>query len=132
FDVTAVAEPKLTDAAAVARAQVSTNPVVVEFVVVGAGAEADTACSRRRGREQFVAGGRVRRDRVVVHVHVQVMTVRQLHIRYQAGLAGPGSCVCGRPLHVRGRKFTQADADAAGQSSRIVGDPVVGNLNVVT
>ncbi len=34
FDVTSVAEPKLTDAAAVARAQVSANPVVVEFVEV--------------------------------------------------------------------------------------------------
>src|SRR5437870_701732 len=99
--------------AAVTRAQVPANPVVVEFVVVGAGAEADTACPRRRGREQFVAGRRVRRDPVVVHVYVQVVTVRQLHIRYQAGLAGAGSCVGGRPLHVRGRKFTLADVDAS-------------------
>src|SRR5207302_7906488 len=49
LDVTIVAEPKVTDAAAVTGAQVPADPVVVELVVVGAGAEADTACPRRRG-----------------------------------------------------------------------------------
>src|SRR5205814_8688724 len=58
FDVTAVAEPKLTDAAAVARAQVYANSVVVELVVVVAGAEADIARTRRCGRDQFDYGGR--------------------------------------------------------------------------
>jgi len=101
FDVTSVAEPKLTDAAAVACAQVPANPVVVEFIVVRAGAEADTACPRRRGREQFVAGGRVRRDRVVVHVHVQVMAVRQLSTRGYQNLSRLGKLFAGRSLEPR-------------------------------
>ena len=75
LDVTEVAEPKLTDAAAVARAQIPAQPVVVELVEVGTGAEADTACPCRRGREQFVAARRVQRDPVVVHVHVQIVAV---------------------------------------------------------
>jgi len=37
-------------------------------------ADADTACPRRSRREQFVAGGRVQRDIVMVHVDVQVKT----------------------------------------------------------
>jgi len=44
FDVSVIAEPEVTDAAAVARAQVSANPVVVKLVVIRAGAEADAAC----------------------------------------------------------------------------------------
>jgi len=55
----------------------------------------------------------------------------ELHIRYRVGLAGAGRCVCSRPLHVPGRIFTLADAYAARQSSRIVVDPVVGDLNVM-
>ena len=62
LDVAVVAEAEVTEAAAVAGAQVAADPVVVELVVVGAGAEADAACPRRRGREQFVAGGGVQRD----------------------------------------------------------------------
>ena len=60
LDVAVVAEAEVTEAAAVARAQVAAHPVVVELVVVGAGAEADAARSGRRGREQFVADGGVR------------------------------------------------------------------------
>ena len=66
LDVPVVAESKVTETAAVTRAQVSANPVVVEFVEVGAGAEADTTRARRRRREQLVASGRVERDVVVV------------------------------------------------------------------
>ena len=51
LDVTIVAEPKVTDAATVTGAQVAADPVVVELLVVGAGAEADATCPRRRGRE---------------------------------------------------------------------------------
>src|SRR5256885_1773927 len=63
------------------------------------------------------------------------MTVRQLSTRGghgSGGLAGAWGRVCCSTLEVRGRKLTLADADAARQSSRIVGDPVVGNLNVLT
>ena len=44
FDVAVIAEPKVSEAAAVTRAQIPAHPVVVELVVVGAGAEGDTAC----------------------------------------------------------------------------------------
>ena len=63
LDVAVPAEAQVTDAAAVAAAQVAADPVVVELVVVGAGADADAACACRRAREQFVAGGGVQRDR---------------------------------------------------------------------
>ena len=80
LDVAVPAEPDVSEAAAVAGAHVAADPVVVELIVVGAGAEADAARARRRGREQFVADGGVLRDRVVVHVHVQVEAVRQLRV----------------------------------------------------
>src|SRR5260370_40640692 len=73
LDVTIVAEPKVTEATAVTTAQVPADPVVVELVVVGAGAEADAACPRRRGRDQFVADGGVQGDIVVSNVYISVL-----------------------------------------------------------
>ena len=72
LDVAVVAQAHVTDTASVAAAQVAADPVVVELVVVGAGADADTARPRRRAGEQFVTGGRVQRDVVVVDVDAQV------------------------------------------------------------
>ncbi len=63
LDVAVVAESEVSDAAAVTGAQVSADPVVVELVVVGAGAEGDAARPCRRGGEQFITDGGVRRDR---------------------------------------------------------------------
>ncbi len=54
-DVAVIAESEVSDAAAVTAAHVSADPVVIEFVVVGTGAEGDTASPRRRGRKQFIA-----------------------------------------------------------------------------
>ena len=78
LDVAVLDEPEVGNSAAVTGAQVAAHPVVVELVVVGARAEGDAARARRSGREQFVALRSVRRDRVVVDVHVQVEAVRQL------------------------------------------------------
>ena len=84
-------ESELNNASAVACAQVAADPVVVELVVVGTRTEGNTACTRRGGREQLITLGRVRRHRVVVHVHVQVEAVRQLSIGViVAVLAGAG------------------------------------------
>ena len=103
LDVAVVAEPELRHAAAITGAHVSAYPVVVELVVVGAGAEGDAARTRRRGREQLVAGGGVRRDHVVVDVHVQVEAVRQLRIGDRAVLAGAGrrDGAVGRKVRIR-------------------------------
>ena len=103
LDVAVVAEPEVTDAAAVTGAQVAAHPVVVELVVVGAGAEADAARARRRGREQLVAGRGVQRDVVVVHVHVQVEAVRQLRLAGRPCWSGrsPGAALVALPCSVR-------------------------------
>ena len=61
LDVAVVTEANVTESAAVTGAQISANPVVLELVEVGAGAEADTARSRRGGGEQFVTRGGVLR-----------------------------------------------------------------------
>ena len=53
-------ESQVGNSSAIAGAQVAANPVVVELVVVSAGAEGDAARTRRSGREQFIALGRVR------------------------------------------------------------------------
>ena len=63
-------EPELRNASAITGAQVAANPVVVELVVVGARAEGHATRSRRSRREQLIALGGVRRDRVVVNVHI--------------------------------------------------------------
>src|SRR5437879_13631957 len=93
FDVTIVAEPKVTDAAAVTGAQVAADPIVVELVVVGAGAEADATCPRRRGRDQIAADGGVQGDIVVMNAYIHVLPVRQYSIRYRSVLAGARSRV---------------------------------------
>ena len=87
-------ESQLRNASAITGAQVAAHPVVVELVVVGAGAEGDAARSRRSSREQFIALGRVRRDRVVVHVHVRLKQYGSCSIRGNvavlAGTRSPG------------------------------------------
>src|SRR5437660_9744988 len=50
-DLAVLAEAHVNQTATVTRAQVSAQPVVVELVVIRAGAEADTARPRRRGGE---------------------------------------------------------------------------------
>src|SRR5256885_917752 len=69
-------------------------------------ADRPPARPRRCGREQLVADGHVRGDRVVVHVHVQVQAVLQLGTRGQAGLALAGARirVGGAPDRVAGRE----------------------------
>ena len=133
LDGAVVAEPDVPDAAAVTGAQIPAHPVVAELVVVRTVAERHPARPRRCRREQFVADGHVRRDRVVVHVHVQVQAVLQLGTRGQAGLALAGARirVGGAPDRVAGRKLALADIDATRERSRVVGDPVVGDLDVV-
>ena len=116
LDVAVVAEADVPEAAAVAAAQVAAHPVVVELVVVGAGADADAAGARRRGREQLVAGGGVQRDVVVVHVDVQVLAVRQLHTSVRGALsvcARTRSRIGGAARDVGRREFALADVDAA-------------------
>src|SRR5207253_1973146 len=131
LDVAVVADPEVAEPAAIPAAQIAAHPVVVELVVVGAGADADAARSRRRGGEQLVAGGRVQRDIVVLDVHVHVMAVRQHDTRYRALLARAGSRVGGAPLDVRGRIFALTYVDTAGERAGVVGDPVVRDLQVM-
>src|ERR1700694_3649525 len=57
FDEAILDESKVPDASAVTRAQIAAYPIVVEFVVVGAGTDADAACPRRGGGEQFAGRG---------------------------------------------------------------------------
>src|SRR3989440_299537 len=126
------AVPNVAEPAAIPGAQIAAHPVVVELVVVGAGADADATRSCRRGGEQLVAGGRVQRDIVVLNGHVHVMAVRQHDARYRAFLARAGGRVCGVPLDVRGRKFALADADTARVGAGVVGDPVVRDLQLMS
>src|SRR5207248_10859012 len=131
LDVAVVAEPKVAEPAAIAGAQIAAHPVVVELVVVRAGADADAARSCRRGGEQLVAGRRVQRDIVVLDGHVHVKAVRQHGTRYRAFLARAGGRVGGVPLEVRGTKFALTHADTAGERAGVVGDPVVRDLQLM-
>ena len=79
LDVSIIDEPVVGEATAVTAAQIAAHPVVVEFVIVGAGAEGDSAGRRRSGRVQFVAVGRIADDIVVVHVHVMSEQQRFCH-----------------------------------------------------
>ena len=54
LDIAVVDESEVSDASAFGRADVSAHPVVVELVVVGAGAEAGAAASRQSAGEQFI------------------------------------------------------------------------------
>src|SRR5437667_10134880 len=84
-DGAVVAEADVHNTAAVARAQVAADPVVVELIIVGTGAEADTAGRRGRARKQRVASRSVVRDRVVMHGHAGVHSVRELSAGRRGG-----------------------------------------------
>src|SRR5271165_3991133 len=143
FDVAVVAESQVSDAAAVTAAQIAADPVVVELVVVGAGADAHAASPRRGAGEQLVAGGRVQRDIVVMNVDVQVLAVWQLRTEYRAELAGgrrvgdelsrctpDGEALLGHDGDRYG-ELTLAKVDAARERSGIAVNPVVGDLQVM-
>src|SRR5207302_2321189 len=87
LDVAIEGEPDMADAAAISTAQIAAYPVVVELVIVGAGADADAARTRRTGREQFIAGGRIPCDIVVMDIQIDVFAVWQNSVRYRAVLA---------------------------------------------
>ncbi len=55
LDIAIPDKPDMGDASAVAGAQVPPDPVVVELIVIGTGAEGYAACSCWSGREQFIA-----------------------------------------------------------------------------
>ena len=131
LDVAVVAEPDVSETAAVTGAQVAAHPVVVELVEVRTIAQAGTARPRRCRREQLVAGGGVLRDRVVVHVHVHVEAERQLGVGRAPGLARTRNRDGAPSLSVRGREFTLTDVDPAGHRSGVVRDPVVGDLQIM-
>ncbi len=112
-DVAVVAQPEVGKAAAITRADVAANPVVLEQVVVGTGAEADSAGRHWRGGVQFVAVSSILGDVVVVHVHVLVVTEGQ-RLR-----AGDG----------RIRGFRLADGDTTRQRAGVGVNAVVGDFN---
>ena len=98
FDVAILDEPEMDETAAIAGAQVTANPVVVELVVVGADAHGHAARARRSRREQLIADRRVQRNRVVVQVDVQVEAVRQLpELRSRPPRMSPGSALPASP-----------------------------------
>ena len=134
LDVAVVAETVMRQTAAVTGAQVAAQPVVVELVVVRAVAEVDTARPGRRRREQLIAGRGVRRDRVVVDVHVHVEAVRQLgagHVHIGGRLAGTRSRNDGCALRVLRGELALADVDTAAERSGVVRHAVVGDLEVM-
>ena len=142
LDVAVVDESEVSDTSAFTRADVSAHPVVVELVVVGAGAEGGAAAARQGAGEQFIAERGVAGDVVVVHVDVQVQAVRQVLYRlpccsgrkeaHRARTApiGPAGWL---PVDNRDRyrEFTLADADSARERTGVVVDPVVGDLQVM-
>ncbi len=132
LDVAVVAEPDMSEAAAVTGAQIAAHPVVVELVEVGTVAEGHTARPGWRGREQLVADRGVLRDRVVVDVDVHVEAVLQLRTGRQAvcGLAGIRIRI--EPANRVGtRELALTDVDATRERPGVVRDAVVGDLEVM-
>ena len=123
---------EVSEAASVTRAQVSAHPVVVEAVIVGAGAERDTTAARGRCREQFVAFGRVHRHRIVVNLHEAVKAIGQLRIRGQANIAlARARSRVDRTRQVCIRMFSLANGDTAGQGSLVIANSVIGDFQVM-
>ena len=120
----------LRNASAITSTEVAANPVVVEPVAVGTRAEGHAAGARGTCREQFIALGGVRRDRIVVNVDVHVEAVRQLGIVDVAVLARTRNGI-DRTRQISIRVFSLANRDAAPQSALVVGDAVVGDFQVV-
>ena len=77
LDVAVVDVPEVNDAAAVARAQIPAHPVVVELVVVGAGAEGRTAAPASVAENNSSPMEELFVIVVVVYVHVHLQAVRQ-------------------------------------------------------
>ena len=94
LDIAVLDFPEVSDPAALTSAEVAAHPVVVELVVVVAGAEGRAAAARERGGEQFVAEGGVVRDHVVMHVHVNLEAIRHVLVGNQtrAVAARAGRC----------------------------------------
>ena len=116
--------------AAVARAQVAADPVVVELIIVGTGAEADTAGRRGRARKQRVASRSVVGDRVVMHGHAGVHSVRELSAGRRGGRDSEWNRI-DSTRDVGGRELAHAHNDTARQRPVVGVDPVVGDLHVV-
>ena len=131
-NVTVVAEAEVNHATAVTRTEVAAHPVVVEAVIVRTSAERDTTAASRGCREQLVAEGGIAGDRVVVHVRVGLKQVRQLRAIRSSPRNRKWRIVGIREVSCAGddrfREFSQADGDAAGDSSSIREHTVVGNL----
>ena len=119
LDVAVVAEAKVRDAAAVPAAEVPAHKIVLELVVVGAGAEGDTSGRGWRRRVDFVAVGCIQCDRVVMHVHKLVVSEWQFrHVVHRRD-------VCGRNLDL-------AHSYSAGEGTGVSMHTVVGNLQVMS
>src|SRR5262249_13682039 len=119
-------EAQVANAAAVARADISADPVVVELVVIGTGADAHAAGPGRSTREQFVTRRRVIFDHVVVDVHVELEAVRQLRVGRELrsarvrGIrreAGTRVGVARGPIEVRLGRLALTKDDAARERS---------------
>ena len=114
---------------AIARTQVAANPVVVELIVVGTGAEGDATAARGRKRIQRVAHRSVAGDCVVVHVHVLVRAVARLLAIDQARRREKEGF---SPTHdISKRKLGGTHDNSAGRRAMVAVNPVIGNLRVV-
>src|SRR5262249_30684188 len=126
------------------RAQVSAHPVVLELVIVGAGAERSATATRQSSGEQFITERRIARDVVVVYVHVHIQAVRQVRVENrdpQARWRIVGHKLSDRSKRTRGAflidncesdgEFALADADAARERTSVVVNAIVGDLQVV-
>ncbi len=132
------AQAAVHDTAAVAGAQVSRDPVVIQPVVVGTGADRDTTRARRRAGEQRVAEAGVVRHGVVVDVHPGVELERNGRIRQhtrqwraQWRRRRNTRTAQGAVIHVQRRCLAVAEIDAARQRAVVAEDAGVGHLEVV-
>ena len=134
------AQAAVHDTAAVAGAQVSGDPVVIQPVVVGTGADRDTTRARRRAGEQRVAEAGVVIHGVVVDVHPGVHLERNGRIRQHSRSTGRikwraqwrrrrnTRAAEGAVIHVQRRCLAVADIDAARQRAVVAEDTGVGHL----
>ena len=133
LDIAVLDFSEVNDTSAFTRAQVSAHPVVVELVIVGAGAEGRAAAACQSRREQLIAKRGVIRNVVVVQVGEHIQTVRQMLIvrESRAVAAGARGRIGGTSLNNWGREFALAVADTTRKRSSVVVDTVVGDLQVM-
>ena len=116
YNLAALAEADVADAAAVRRAVVAADPVVVDAVAVGAGADRHTAARTAVAGRAF--DGAVPGDRVVVNLDILVVAERR-HIALGVGRQA-------FQLQIR-----NADPHATVEGAGVAVDAVIGDLQVV-